>query len=340
MQKSDSFWMFQFEWLQHKRIKTLIVQIIYIDKPLGTVSKYNTVPDLIDRLRKEHSDKYHTRPRMLVSFWNLYSTEHTFEFDEGGWLENPGDSTKPDWPWTPFDINIVAGNPQYNIKCHDQPTNTPMMWHHAMDKIKKYIQTDRVKDLHFHPRQRIDTRCYHLAKQCNVMVFLLHLDGIVMYHLLTHDKEYITIGFLLLNLVPNAKTSKYYFRISILPKGKAWTFPVMFKLIQKEIDSWKKGFPLPDRDYPGKFVMVYPVFLGILADGKEICKMLNKMELTSYAGALFLKECIRLNPKSIGTEDSPCFISRRFLTNSVSFFFLFLFFCYQVHNYLFVCVWL
>ena len=310
--------MYQFNWLQHRYFNTIFVQILYIDKPLGSVDEYSSVDDIRDKLCMEHSDEQHTRPRMLVSYWLDHPEDNTFTFWYGGWLPTAGMTTDPDFPWQDYDIGTIANSPEYTIQCADKASDEPILWNDAMTKIKTYIKNDQIKALHFHPRQIIDKRCYHLAKKCNIMVFLLHLDGIVMLHQLTRDKEFITVGFLLLNLIENTKTSYYYFRIALIRKNDAWTFPVMFKLIDKEINSWKKGFPLPDPDERGKFVMVYPIFLGILADGKEICQMLNKQELSAYAGALFLKECIRLNPDCIGTENSPCFISRRFLTNSVS----------------------
>ena len=311
--------MYQFNWLQHRYIDTIFVQILYIDKPLGSANEYDTFEDIRDKLVMEHSDEQHTRPRMLVSYWLDHPDNNTFTFWQGGWLQTAGMTTDPNFPWHDCDIGRIASSPDYIIKCSDQASQKPILWNEAMSKIKQYVKDDRIKELHFHPRQVIDKRCYHLAKKCNIMVFLLHLDGITMLHHLTQEKEFITIGFMLLNLIENAKTSHYYFRIALIRKNKAWTFPVMFKLISKEIESWQKGFPLPDPVERGKFVMVYPVFLGILADGKEICQMLHKQELSAYAGALFLKECIRLNPDCIGTENSPCFISRRFLTNSVSF---------------------
>ena len=310
--------MFQFQWLQHRFKKTLFARILFIEKPLGNAEEYHDVTSIVDKLRDEHSNERHTRVRMLISLWNLNHADHTFVFDKTCWVEDAAESTNPDWEWEPVNIFPITNGIDNKIKCDAVATREPLLWNEAMSKMQESINADTIKTFHFHPNQEFDNQCYHLAKKCNTMVFLLHLDGISMYHLITLDKEYLTIGFLLLNLVDNAKRSKYYFRISIVPKNEVWTYDVVFKLIQKEIDSWVNGFPLQDEEDPTKFTMIYPVFLGILADGKEICKMLHKLELNSYAGALFLKECIRLNPNVIGTEDAPCFISRRFLTNSVS----------------------
>ena len=309
--------MFQFQWIQNRFVKTLYAQILYIQKPLGDAHDFPNITSILNKLRNEHSDEHHTRVQMLVSLWNVSHIDRTFTFDKTCWVDDAAESTSPHWQWKPVSIFGVANGFDYDIKCDSVATPKPMLWNVAMGKIQQSINTNTIKTFHFHPKQEFDNRCYHLAKNCNTMVFLLHLDGISMYHLITLDKEYLTIGFVLLNLVENAKKSKYYFRVSIVPKNESWTYDVIFKLIQKEIDSWKKGFPLQDPEDPTKFTMIYPVFLGILADGKEICKMLHKLELSSYAGALFLKECIRLNPNVIGTQTSPCFISRRFLTNSV-----------------------
>ena len=70
-----------------------------------------------------------------------------------------------------------------------------MIWSNAMQQIRDAFDQNQISKLYFHPLQEFDCRCQHLALNCNVMVFLLHMDGIVMGHLLTLDTEHITVGF-------------------------------------------------------------------------------------------------------------------------------------------------
>lgn len=288
---------------------------------MGCSDNFVNVQDILDKLSDEARENTHTKLKVLVSHWTIDTDDKTLTRKNTDWLEDGYLSTRLDWQWKPFDVMKTVKDGRYNIiDCDKKIEVQPMIWSNAMQQIRDAFDQNQISKLYFHPLQEFDCRCQHLALNCNVMVFLLHMDGIVMGHLLTLDTEHITVGFLLLNLNKNAKKSRYYFRISIIPKIKEWTTAHIMMLVQKEIDSWKRGFPMRDPNDPNKFVMVYPIFLGILADGKEIADMIGKLQLQSFAGALFLKECIRIHPTFIGTDTAPCFISRRFLTNEACSF--------------------
>ena len=268
----------------------------------------------------EQSEANHTRVEVWVAFWKINQRTRKLKYDRTGMLEDGWLSTSQDWSWKPLDISKLIQDEGYDVETTETFTKSPMIWSKAMQQLQMAWKSESndINSFHFHPLQTFDNSCQHLAMNCNIMVFLLHMDGITMSHLLTIDKgKSITVGFFLLNLKTNSKKSQYYWRVSIIPEGKEWSYDLIFMLIQKEIDSWEKGFPMQCPSNPERFVMVYPVFMGYLADGAEIADMLGKMNIKSFAGSLFLKECVGIHPTVIGTESIPCFISRRFLTNSV-----------------------
>lgn len=318
LQKWDSFWIFQFDWIQQKSDNNKIAQVLYVEKRLGNPDEFSTIKQMQDKLDKENTEDTHTRVHVLVADWIIDDSEQTLSRCHTHWMHDGHLSTNKDWDWQPFNMKEwLERSHDYSIICEENVPTQVLLWSDAMLKIQRHFEQDNIKDLHFHPRQEFDARSQHLALGCNVMYFLLHLDGIAMYHLLTMNQQHITVGFVLINLTINAKSSIHYYRVSIIPKGKEWSIDLIFSLIDKEIKSWQKGFPMQSDHDPNKFVMVYPTLFGMLADGEEIVELIGKRSLKSISGSLFLKECIALNPNPIGGPSSACFISRRFLTNSV-----------------------
>lgn len=293
---------------------------MYIQKHLGNANEFRDIPTILKKVKDEAYNDTHTKIQVFVAYWTIDVQQHIVTYTrKSDWLPEGYLSTNHDWKWKHFDMKTTLTEHNYTIKhCDHQQLPKPIIWSDAMNNIRQAFDTETQNILHFHPYQVFDCRNQHLALNCNVMVFFLHIDGITMGHHLTLDTEHITVGFLLLNLKPNTKKSRYYFRIALIPKKeKAWGVEKILLLVQKEINTWKQGFPIQDEKDPSKFTMVYPIFLGILADGKEIGPLIGKLQIQSYAGALFLKECIKIHPTFVGTDKVPCFISRRFLTNSV-----------------------
>ena len=205
-----------------------------------------------------------------------------------------------------------------------------LSWREAMLKVQQITNTGELKHLKFHPLQSFSYVPEAVAQGKKVVVLLLHVDGLQTGHNYTQNRGVVTVGYQLVNVKNGVKRHHFYVRIGIIPKSIYWTNDHIFQIVRKDLLALRRGIPVSVRKTPDRFEFIYTVLAGVIGDGPELSRFLNKTGLRGYAGHHVCFDNLEESKSSLGSTTENVFIPRRWIKNWVSVLWF--------HVYVFVCL--
>ena len=196
--------------------------------------------------------------------------------------------------------------------------DTKMTWADACRIIQTKIKQNRKHEAHFHPQTIVDCRPHKVATGHKTCCFSIHVDDLNVRHAKVKGTSYTTFGVQIHNVKSETQRHEFFIRTCFMRNDKQiWSKQQHLQIIGKELETLKKGMPIPVEGSNGKFELVHFVCLGVIADGPEIGKLLGRTGLKGYCGNQLIRENLSISKCCVGTNNEPVFTARRYLTNKV-----------------------